>query len=240
MRLLKPDEATQYQSIIDQYSPSAETIEAFSNSRFAIIAGPTGAGKDTLRNALVESSEQFIKILSTTSRPPRPGEIDGIDYHFRELAFFDAGFREKRFFQAALVHGQQISCLDVADVQLLNENQIGLSILIVQTELQLRIFHAAMKTVFLVPPDLATLVQRMQAGRSLESAELRRRLAAACSELQIAREQPSYFCLINQDIDLVRLQSERYLVHDIFDTEADTKARQTIDTVLAELNAGGL
>jgi guanylate kinase len=147
-RLLSEKEAHEYKNIIDGYHPSAQTVYEFARSRFAVIAGPTGAGKDTLRNSLVAASTQFVPILSTTTRPPRPGEKDGVQYHFRDLKYIEKGFSEQRFLQAALVHNQQVSCLDLAEIHKLNENQVGLSILIVQTEIEMRKLNPALKTIF--------------------------------------------------------------------------------------------
>lgn len=233
-RLLTEAEAHDYKNIIDGYHPSAQTVYEFARSRFAVIAGPTGAGKDTIRDALAQSPT-FIKILSTTSRPPRPHEKDGVEYHFRDLNFFDQGLGEKRFLQAALVHNQQISCLDIADIHNLNENQIGLGILIVQTEIQLRALNPSLKTVFVVPPSLAILSQRMREGRGEGEEEIARRTAAAKLELSIALNQPNYYCVVNDDLATAISTTKLFLETGVRDNVAETQARNTIRTILYEL-----
>lgn len=234
-RLLTEQEAHDYKNIIDGYHPGAQTVYEFARSRFAVIAGPTGAGKDTLRNALVASSPNFISILSTTSRPLRPGEQEGVEYHFRDLKFINQGFSEKRFLQAALVHNQQIACLDLAEIHRLNENQIGLSILIVQTEAQLRKLNPNLRTIFVVPPSLAVLTERMQTGRNEDEAEIARRITAAKTELAIALRSPGYFCIINDDIERMRGLAEKFLVDGRHDEAEDKAARAAAEAILNEL-----
>jgi guanylate kinase len=234
-RLLTDAEAQTYQEIIDGYQPGRQTVEDFSGSKFAVIAGPTGAGKDTLRSAMIERSPYFASVLSTTSRPPRPGEQDGIDYHFRPLEFFEKGFKEQRFLQAALVHSQQISCLDINDIRKLGPRQIGLSILIVQTEIGLRALNPKLKTIFLIPPDLDTLLARMQAGREVGQDEVSRRLNAAKAELQIALRQPDYYCIVSDDVQRMVATALQFLIEERLDDSENTRARSIIEKILEEL-----
>lgn len=234
-RLFTPEEAKHYKEITEQYVPSRETIFAFADSSFAVIAGPTGAGKDTVRNELLSRSSDFVRILSTTSRPPRPHEKDGIDYHFRALEYFDDGLEEHRFLQAAVVHNQQISCLDIKDINQLHSYQIGLSILIVQTEIQLRVLNPELKTVFLIPPDTKTLLERMQADRELSPEELSRRTDAAKSELDIALSQSGYACIINDDLQRACDQTEKFVREGLRDEEENNRARSVVRTILNEL-----
>lgn len=235
LRLLTELEAHDYKNIISGYHPSAQTVYEFARSRFAVITGTTGAGKDTLRNALLGNSEKFVAILSTTSRPMRPGEEDGVQYHFRELSFFDEGFDQKRFFQAAIIHNQQIACLDLDEIHKLNSDQTGVSILVVQTEIELRALNPGLKTVFVVPPSLAVLRDRMQSGRNESEEEVARRMVAAKTELEIALRQPSYCCIINDDIEAMRSKAEKFLIDGEIDQSSNQQARERIAQILQEL-----
>ncbi len=238
LRLLTQAEADDYRSFFENYQPSARTVYNFARSRFGVIAGPTGAGKDTIRNALLQASPSYITILSTTTRPPRDGETDGVQYHFRNLEFFEQGFDEQRFLQGEVVHNQQISCLDSADIDQLNDNQIGLSILIVQTEIKLRQLNRDLKTVFIIPPDFATLQQRIAAERMVDPAELDRRMEAAKAELAIALKQPAYQCVVNDDLQRALGIVRNYFEQGLRDETEDERARQTIQQILATMNGG--
>lgn len=232
--LLSPEETEEYETLVSSYHPSGQIVYNFARSNFTVIAGPTGVGKDTLRNALLQDPK-YIKILSTTSRPLRPGEQDGVEYHFRPLPFFDQGLDERRFLQVALVHKQQLSALDANDISQLGSGQVGISLLVVQTEITLRKLNPDLKTIFLVPPDLPTLISRIQATRKVAEDELKRRLDAALSELQIALKQPLYYCIINDNIARANKLADDFLSRGLRDEQEDTFARQTIATVLNEL-----
>lgn len=234
LRLLKPEEVEEYSLQVESYHPNGQIVYDFALSNFAVIAGPTGAGKDTLRNALINDLA-FIKILSTTSRPMRSGETEGVEYHFRTFDFFDQGIEERRFLQVALVHKQQLSCLDFKDVAELHNGQIGLAILAVETEISLRKLNPDLKTIFLVPPSLEELLQRMKKDRNIAEEEIIRRVDAIGAELQIALKQQSYYCIINDEIGRARdLASEFYKLGQRDEAE-NTKAREVMKQILVDL-----
>jgi guanylate kinase len=71
-----------------------------------ILAGPAGSGKTTLCNRLVEEVPCFARVVTTTTRAPRPGEVDGVHYHFLTPEQFDAKIAAGEFLEWALVHGR--------------------------------------------------------------------------------------------------------------------------------------
>jgi guanylate kinase len=133
------------------------------------------------------------------------------------------------------VHNQQLSCLDIKEVQKLNNSQIGLIILIVQTEIELRALNKNLQTIFIVPPDLGTLLSRMQAGREVTNDEIKRRLEAAKIELQIARTQADYYCIVNDNISEMTDQAQKFLETGERDGRVDQSGRAAIERVLLQL-----
>lgn len=234
LRLLNLEEVEEYGLQIESYHPNGQIVYDFALSNFAVIAGPTGAGKDTLRNGLLQDTA-FVKILSTTSRPPRPGEEEGVQYHFRPLDFFDEGIEDRRFLQIALVHKQQLSCLDFRDLMELSMGQIGLAILVVQTEIGLRKLNPDLKTIFLVPPSLSELLTRMKKDRLVADDELAHRVEAVSSEIQVALKQPSYYCIVNDQIERAKNLASQFLKSSQIDKDEDTRAREVMKQILLEL-----
>lgn len=236
-RLLTEDEARKFQDILKNYQPNNSVLEQFQTSNFAVIAGPAGAGKDTLRNALIEKDpSSYVRILSTTTRPIRPGEQEGIDYYFRTSAEVEEDLKRQEFFQTALVHNQQVSCMHINEIHKLGSAQIGLSILVVQTEEQLRELKPDIKTIFLIPENLEVLKQRMQAERVLDPAEIERRLTAAKKEMIIALGRTDYYCLISADLQILSQQADDFLRDGRLDKLADNKARSIIEQILNTLS----
>src|SRR5687768_1784715 len=109
-RLLTSEEADEFKNIISNYKLHQSVLDQFHRSNFGVIAGPAGAGKDTLRDSLIKKYPgSYNSILSTTTRPARAGEIDGVTYNFREIEEVADALRQHKYFQAELVHNQQIS-----------------------------------------------------------------------------------------------------------------------------------
>ncbi len=238
LRLLTQEEADEYRGFLETYQPSAETVYKFARSRFGVIAGPTGVGKDTLRNNIT-SSVGFVSILSTTTRPIRSGEQDGVQYHFRDISFVDQGFEERRFLQAEVVHDQQISFLDIAEIDKLNDQQVGLSILIVQTEMKLRNLNRDIMTAFVAPPSLEELERRITSSREMADDEIARRMHAAKTELEIALKQPSYQCVVNDSVERASAVMVDFFTNAKRNEAEDESARSTIASVINEMNQKG-
>lgn len=238
MGFLNDDQIEQFSNLVKNYRMNDLAKAEFIASHFAIIAGPTGAGKDTIRNLLIkENPDKYAPILSTTTRSPRKGEKDGIDYHFRSAEEVKKSLEIGEFFQAALVHNQQVSCLHVNEIKKLRSGQIGLSILIVQTEKELSKTKPDIKTIFLVPPDLSELKRRLQSNRQIKKDEIYRRLLAAQKELRLASDNHNYFCLINDKIDETARKCHQFFTDNKLDRLQDKEARQTIKSIINELDS---
>jgi guanylate kinase len=232
-RLLTEKEAKQFATLLQNYQLNNEVLDQFRSSKFGVIAGPAGAGKDTLRDALIQKyPDKYLPILSTTTRPPRDGEVDGQIYHFREIGEVKEGLKKHEFFQTALVHGQQISCLHVDEIRKLQLGQWGLSILIPSTERELRDIKPDIKTIFLIPPSLDVLKSRMQAERTLGADEVNRRLQAGRKEMSTALEEPGYYCIVSDDISKMTAKAHELLQTQKRNSTEDRRARETIQHVL--------
>lgn len=234
---LSESEIAEFAVLLDQYQPSQETVDTFKASNFAVIAGPAGAGKDTLRGKLVGLQPEIYRaVLSTTTRAPRPREIDGVDYHFASKDEVKQGLADGRYLQGAIVHRQQVSTLDTKDFENLGNGQVGLSILVVGTEQELGQYKDDIKTVFLVPPSLEAMKERLsRATRNSDSGEIDRRLKAAKEEITFALGNKKYYCLTTVDKD-----HTARLVHDFLtsferNAEEDQAARKTMKGILEGL-----
>ena len=77
-----------------------------------VLAGPAGSGKSTLCDRLVREGLGFTRVVTATTRPPRPGEIDGVHYHFLTPAEFDAKLAAGEFLESAWVHSDPSKGID--------------------------------------------------------------------------------------------------------------------------------
>ncbi len=233
--LLDSKQIEEFEKLIENYQPNKEALEIFLKSNFIVIAGPAGAGKDTLRNTLIKNyPKRYLPILSSTTRPIRETEKNGVDYHFISVQEMKRELEKQEFLQVALVHNQQVSAMHVNEIKKLSAGQVGLSILIVQTEKELRELKPNIQTIFLVPPSLEELISRLQANRKLDESEVKRRLFAAKKELEIALQEDTYYCLETKTKEDTLQKAQEYLQGKDskgIDESARTKMRELIDAL---------
>ena len=149
-----------------------------------VISGPSGAGKTTICQRVLETMSDVAQAVTCTTRAPRPGEQDGRDYHFLSPEAFDAHVQAGDFLEWAKVHDHVYGNLR-QDVQAVIASGRDLLLAIdVQGAASLRAAQVDAVYVFVVPPSWETLETRLQA-RGSESDEIRtRRLAVARQELR--------------------------------------------------------
>lgn len=161
-----------------------------------VVSGPAGSGKTTLCSRLTDAYPQAIRrVITCTTRPPRPGEVDGVDYHFLARAEFEQQIAAGVFLEHATVHGNLYgprakdvaAHLDAGFDALLNVDVQGAATIRAQAATNPRL-AAALVTVFVRVLDPVELRRRLT-GRGTDPAdEIDRRVQAAEWELSHAGE----------------------------------------------------
>lgn len=163
-----------------------------------VLSSPSGGGKSTIARKLVQGRDDVAFSVSATTRPMRPGETDGKDYHFLSDQEFDRRLESGGFLEWATYDGCRYGTL-VSEVQRIFEegSHVLLDIEIEGARQVRRQFPDAV-TVFLLPPSGAALAARLR-GRDTESEEqVARRLARAQEELRAAGEYD--YVVVNDDL----------------------------------------
>ncbi len=174
------------------------------SGRLFIISGPSGAGKSSLCQALLERCPRLRLAVSCTTRQPRPGEKDGVNYHFLDAASFDDAIARDDFLEWAHVHGQRygtrrsdvLASMAAGEDVLLEIDWQGAATVAAKLPEAVRIF--------ILPPDLATLRQRLQARAQDDASVIERRVQAAEEEISHANE--AHYQLVNDDFDATLAQ----------------------------------
>jgi guanylate kinase len=164
-----------------------------------IVSAPSGTGKTTLVERLVHQVSNLCLSRSHTSRTARPGEQDGVDYHFISRARFEEMARNGDFLEWADVFGNYYGTSAVDTEQCLANGQDLVLVIDVQGARQVRSSGIESIGVFVLPPSSATLEQRLR-GRSKDSDdEIRKRLEAAGREVS---EFATYeYVVVNDELD---------------------------------------
>ena len=164
-----------------------------------VLAGPSGGGKTTVRQALLQRRSDLLFSVSATTRPPRPGEADGRDYQFVGRREFEALIQEGDLLEWAEVHGELYGTPRANLRRAWDEVAHLLLDIDVQGARQLRAIQTDAVTVFLLPPDYDRLIERLR-GRGSEDAEtFRRRMRTALSEL--SEVEGFDYAVVNDDLE---------------------------------------
>jgi guanylate kinase len=184
-----------------------------------VLSAPSGAGKTTLTTALRQKPD-FVYCVSCTTRPPRPGEIDGEDYHFLEESDFCNRRANGEFLEWAEVHGGLYGTLKASVLSNLKQ---GVDVLIdIDTRGAAMIrdcgdpfIDEALADVFIMPPSLEELERRLRRRGTETDEQIALRIANAASEMTHWRAYR--YTLISgsmeEDIEKFRavMRAERYL-----------------------------
>ena len=153
-----------------------------------IVAAPSGAGKSSLVNALLERDSGLHLSISFTTRPPRAGEVEGRDYRFVDKTVF-AGMRERgEFLESAEVHGNFYGTSKAwIEEQMRAGRDVPLEI-DCQGAAQVKGIFAAAVAIFILPPSLAELERRLRGRGTDDEATIARRMQSAGEELRRVAE----------------------------------------------------
>ena len=175
---------------------------AASKTVLIILAGPAGVGKSTLCDRLVNEVPGFERVITATTRPPRPNEVSGRDYHFLTEAQFDARLAAGEFLEWAYIHQKQQRSGVLRSSVL---ERLPHTSLVMNVDVQgVRNIRAASRsvplikekliTIFVAPDSMEVIRERMLGRGPISDAELERRLQSA--EMEMA-ERNSYDYVIH-------------------------------------------
>lgn len=151
--------------------------------RLIIVSAPSGGGKTTLCRALRRRMPDLGYSVSFTTRPPRPGEQDGVDYHFINVDEFEKGIAAKRWAEWAVVHGNLYGTSAAYLQRALADGQDILLDIDTEGTRQLLAHFPDSLTIFIEPPSMKVLARRL-AGRGTDDPEtVARRLRDAEKEM---------------------------------------------------------
>jgi guanylate kinase len=195
------------------YKPTPQTTTLIQQTPVLLLVGPTGAGKDTLKDQLMATGE-FHHIISHTTRPPRINhgviEQNGKEYHFIDKATAEQMLDDHALIEAKMYSGNLYGT-SVAEIQAAhNEAKIAMTDIEVQGVAEYKALDPNVMAVFLLPPNFETWQARLQRryGDVVDVADARLRLQTALSELAQLLSTDYYVAVINDDLDAAFKQIE--------------------------------
>ncbi len=196
------------------------------------ISAPSGAGKTSLVNALVAQNPDIQVSISHTTRPMRPGEIDGVNYHFVDDAKFATMLKENAFLEHALVYSNYYGTSEAWVKQTL---AAGLDVILEIDWQGAEQIHRQIKeaiAIFILPPSLQALLERLTQRGQDDDLVIAQRLALAKQD--ISHYKNADYLIINDNFDTA-LDELRAII--LNKTLVLTKQTQRCQDLLQELLA---
>lgn len=226
--------------LIENYQTPEAAIEVINNTKIALLVGISGAGKDTIKRALLKQPD-FGEIISHTTRKPRYNEgvleKDGEDYHFVSEETARHMLQNQEFIEAKLVHGT-VYGTTIQAVKEAGEKGIAIADIDVQGVEEYKAISHEVIAIFVVPPDYDTWLARLKRRYATKDEFLKewpKRRATAIRELSRALELPHYHCVINDDLNrAIHVVSEIAHREDVFNRK-DDEARLVARDLLLQI-----
>ena len=164
-----------------------------------VLSGPSGAGKSSLLNEIIDDVGECYFSISTTTRPIRKGEIDGVHYHFVSEEEFKKDIEEEQFLEHAFVHGNYYGTSIKPVKKALKEGKLVLFDIDVQGNTLVNNRLGDITTsVFISPPTLSELKKRLETRSTDEQEIIDRRVKMAKREIQRISEYD--YMIVNDDL----------------------------------------
>ena len=175
-----------------------------------VLSSPSGAGKTTLSRRLIESDGNLVMSVSATTRPKRPTEVDGRDYHFVTADRFESMRKKDAFLEHAMVFSHSYGTPAAAVYEALEAGQDVLFDIDWQGAQQLKEkARDDLVSVFILPPSHAELERRLKTRAQDTPETVRARMSKAANEIS---HWPEYdYVIVNHDIAMAQAQLEAVL-----------------------------
>jgi guanylate kinase len=227
---------------LSTYEPGAGAAKLVKQTPILLLVGPTGAGKDSLKDKLLETGD-YHHIISHTTRPPRINhgviEQDGREYHFINKATAERMLDEQALIEVKIYSGNLYGT-SVAEIQAAHdEGKIAMTDIEVQGVAEYKTLDENVMAVFLLPPDFQTWQDRLQRryGDVVDAQDFRLRLQTALEEIEQLLNTNYYVALINNDLNKAFEKVQSLATSKTHDAGDDSAARGVAKQLAADIQA---
>ena len=197
-----------------------------------ILSAPSGGGKTTIAHQLLAVRNDVGYSVSCTTRPPRDGEVDGRDYHFRSLKDFKRGQAAGEFAESAEVHGHLYGTLRAEVDGVLAAGKHVIMDIDVQGTRQFAAAFPDSVLIFILPPSAEALIARLEARGTEDPKSLIRRFRSAKDELKAI--DLYQYVVLNDEVD-----SAVAAISQIIEAEGSKRTRDgSLDARVKDLMTG--
>lgn len=164
-----------------------------------VISGPSGAGKGTIYNKVLDRLPRIRRSVSVTTRAPRAGEIDGVHYHFRTIAEYQQMIAKGDFLETAEVYCNYYGTPKAPVFKMLESGDDVMFEVDIYGAKQIKKKYPSCVSIFVMTPDFKVLEERLTSRKTETAASLKTRLSSARREL--AEYECFDYIVFNDDAD---------------------------------------
>lgn len=166
--------------------------------KLVVISGPSGTGKNTVYDGLCELSADFAQTVSATTRQPRSGETDGVDYYFISKEVFFDKIEHDEFVEYVNYGSNYYGTLKSEINRLLEMDKTVILVIEVNGAFNIKKAYPEAKTIFILPPSMAELKRRISSRGENTEEEIMRRLMIAEEEMKLKDKYD--YCVTNDEL----------------------------------------
>ena len=225
---------------LQNYKPGQSVAKLVEETQILLLVGPTGAGKDSVKDKLLQTA-RYHHIISHTTRPPRINhgviEHDGREYHFIDKAEAKKMLDDQSLIEAK-IYSDNLYGTSVSEIQAAHdEGKIAMTDIEVQGVAEYKALDPNTMAIFLLPPDFKIWQDRLRRryGDVVDVADYRLRLETAQKELEELLNTDYYVAVINNDLNKVVEQVETIVNSANHTSPDEPAARQVAQTLLEEI-----
>lgn len=225
---------------LDQYKPSAATIELVQNTPILLLVGVSGAGKDSVKQRLLET-DKYHHIVSHTTRAPRENrgfmEQDGREYHFIDVVQAEKMLDNGAYVEAKWYSGNIYGTSAAEIRQAYDEGKVAVTDIEVQGVAEYMEISKNVCAIFILPPNYEVWQQRLtkRYEGEIDPGDMERRMQTAKQELNEALQKDYFRFVINDDLDEA-VEAVDAIAHGVPESKESQAARQLAQELLGKLN----
>lgn len=175
------------------------TRQSSSRAKLFVLSGPSGVGKTTLAQAVIDSDADLQRAITHTSRTPRSGEVDGLHYHFVSNARFLKMKANHEFLETVHIFGSYYGTSQAAVQRSLDQNVDTMLIIDFQGAQNVRRLMQRVTSIFVLPPSIAALRERLLERTDADDESLQSRVKKARYEMSQYKDYD--FVIVNDSFE---------------------------------------